>query len=200
VTRGVYRPGASALHRAAPGLKLAARALYAVALSLADTVTVVAALAAPVPVAWAAAGLGRAALADNLKPVAWIVLALAAVQFLAGGAGAALRVALTLSALVAAAALVSATTRTDAMLDALRCALAPLERLNVDPASIAFALVFVVRLVPFVAAVGAEAVAARIARGGTRNPAAALVPAVIRLMRETDQIAEALVARGFGRP
>jgi biotin transport system permease protein len=179
-----------------PGAKLLALALFAVALSFTDNIVLLLGMAGAVVVLWR---FNWAQLALNLKPVFWILLAIFVFQFFAGGFWPAFDTALTVATLVAAAAWVSATTRTDEMLDALKKTLAPLKRVNLNPNSIAFVLVFTVRLVPFVAQVGREALAARLARGATRNPLAALVPSVIRLMRETDQIAEALVARGFAR-
>jgi len=179
-----------------PGFKLLALAVFAVVLSLTDNIVLLCGLAGGVLAVWR---FDWAQVALNLKPVFWILSAIFVFQFFAAGIWPALDTALTLATLVAAAAWVSATTRTDEMLEALKRALAPLKRVNLNPDSISFVLVFTVRLVPFVAQVGREALAARLARGAGRNPFAALVPTVIRLMRETDQIAEALVARGFSR-
>lgn len=196
---GVYQPGDSTLHRASPGTKLMGLAIYAVALSMVDQILVLAALSALAVIAWRVASLTWAHLRQNLKPLTWILLALFAFQFFAAGFLSALDTALTLAALVVAAALVSHTTRTDDMLDTLTVALSPFARLGLKPEDAAFALVFAVRLVPFVSTVGREAIDARRSRGAGRNPVPALVPMVIRLMRETDALSEALVARGFGR-
>lgn len=196
---GVYQPGNSSLHRASPGTKLLALAIYAVALSVVDYIALLAVLSALAVVVWRIAGLTWAQLRMNMKPLTWILLALFAFQFFAAGFWAALDTALTLTALVVAAALVSHTTRTDDMLNTLTVAFSPFARLGLKPEDAAFALVFAVRLVPFVSGVGFDAIAARRARGAGRNPVPALVPMVIRLMRETDALSEALVARGFGR-
>lgn len=199
MSTGVYVPGASRLHRASPGIKLFALAIYAVAISLTDHATDLAALVAIVLVAWASSGVSWRKLFAALKPLVWIFGALFAFQFLMTGYAAALDTLVTLAALVAAAALISHTTRTDDMLETLKRAFSTFKRLGVNPQACAFAIVFTIRLVPFIAAVGRDAIDARLARGGGRNPLPALVPIVIRLMRETDTLSEALVARGFGR-
>jgi biotin transport system permease protein len=196
---GVYQPGDSRVHRMSPGFKLVALTVTAIALSLAGNIVVLMALGALVLSAWALAGLTARHLGQNLKPLMWILLALCVFQWLATGILAAFDTLLTVTILVIAAALVSHTTRTDDMLGTLTMALSPFARFGLPPETAAFALVFVVRLVPFVSAVGHDAIAARLARGAGGNPLPALVPTVIRLMRETDALSEALVARGFGR-
>ncbi len=196
---GVYQPGDSVIHRASPGLKLTALAAYAVGLSIVSATLSIVLLAAIGAAAWLSAGFTAQRLAMNLRPMLWILLALFGFQCVAAGAVVAAHTALTLMALVTGAALVSHTTRTDDMLECLTMALSPFARLGVKPENAAFALVFTVRLVPFVSSVGREAIQARVARGAGRNHFTALVPMVIRLMRETDALSEALVARGFGR-
>ncbi|MBL8643652.1 MAG: energy-coupling factor transporter transmembrane protein EcfT [Rhodospirillaceae bacterium] len=196
---GVFVPGASALHRLPPGLKLAGLAVYAVAVSLTDNAYVMAALLAVLGAAWAISGIGMARLLAALKPLVWILAALFVFQLAVSGVRPAMDMLLTVGAVVVAAALVSHTTRTDDMLAALKTAFGVFAPLGVNAQSCAFAVVFTIRLVPFVATVGREAIAARMARGASGNPLPAVVPVIIRLMRETDQLAEGLVARGFGR-
>jgi len=197
---GVYEPGTSLLHRAAPSIKLITLAAYAVALSLADQQVVFGALIAVLLIAWAVSGLAWAKLSQCLKPLTWIFAGLFVFQTVVAGVFTALDTLGTIAALVAAAALVSHTTRTDDMLETLTTAFSAFARFGLNPQTPAFAMVFTIRLVPFVATVGREAIAARMARGARRNPLPALVPIAIRLMRETDAMAEALVARGFGQP
>ena len=199
MTIGVYVPGASALHRASPGVKLIGLAAFAVCLSLTTNLALLAALAVGLLLVWGSADLGWQRLISSLTLLKWILVVMFVFQFLSGGLLAATELMLTICALVSAAALVSFTTRTDDMLETLQYAFSAFARFGLNPNTVAFALVFVIRLVPFVATVGREAIEARLARGGGRNPIPALVPMVIRLMRETDTLSEALVARGFAR-
>ncbi len=196
---GVYHPGQSPLHRLGPGTKLLMLAAFAVAVSLTDNIALLLAIGVSVLVAWNIAGLTWPQLRQNVQPLTWMLLALFGFQFVVAGFFSALDTLLSLATLVIAAALISHTTRTDDMLEALTIGLCPFTRFGLKAEDAAFALVFAVRLVPFVSAVGREAIEARLARGAGRNPLPALVPMVIRLMRETDTLSEALVARGFGR-
>lgn len=196
---GVYVAGASPLHRLGAGAKLAALAIFALGVTLLPGWRGAAAGAVALGVAWAASGLGARRLVQALRPLALLLAVLFIAQAVTSGPVAAAASMLTLVVVVAAASLVSHTTRTDAMLDAVRSALRPLRRVGVAPETAAFMVVLTVRLVPFVATVGRQALDARLARGAAANPLPAVVPAVIRLMRETDTLAEALVARGFER-
>ncbi len=199
MTMGVYSPGRSRIHRAGAGLKLIALAVYAVAISITDHPLELGALVAMLVVAWASSGVPWEKMGAALKPLIWIFLGLFTFQWIVAGLASAADTLVTITSLVLAAALISHTTRTDDMLETLKRVFGIFKFLGVNPQLCAFAIVFTVRLVPFVAAVGQEAIAARMARGGSRNPLPALVPMMIRLMRETDQLAEALVARGFER-
>lgn len=197
---GVYRPGASVLHRAAPGVKLIALAVYAVALSVAGPPVVMAGLVALLLAAWAVSRLPWMMLVRSLKPLVWILMALFVFQAMAAGLPKAAFTLITIAGLVAAAALVSHTTRTDDMLETLNGAFQAFARFGLNPQMAAFAVVFTIRLVPLIATLGRETLAARMARGASRNPLPAVVPIIIRLMRETDAMSEALVARGFAQP
>jgi biotin transport system permease protein len=97
---------------------------------------------------------------------------------------------------VAAAGLVTLTTRTEALLDALVAALRPLRRAGVDPERVALVLALAVRSVPVVAGIAGEVQQARAARGAERSLRAFAVPFVIRSLRHADRLGEALEARG----
>ena len=110
--------------------------------------------------------------------------------------GAALLVA-KVAVLVAAAALVSATTKVSDMLETLERVLAPLRRVGVNAEHVAFLTVLAIRFVPALFRIGAEVREAQRARGLEGSPVAAVVPMLIRALREGDDVAEALAARGW---
>jgi biotin transport system permease protein len=199
MTLGVYVPGGSRLHRASAGIKIFALAVYAVAISLTDNAYELSAFVAMLLVAWAVSGVPWGKVVRALKPAVWLLLMLFIFQLVVTSFDAASDVLVTLMSLIIAAALISHTTRTDDMLEALKKAFGLFTKFGVNAQACAFAIVFTIRLVPFIAAVGRDAIDARIARGAGRNPLPALVPMIIRLMRETDTLSEAVVARGFGR-
>jgi biotin transport system permease protein len=199
VIAAVYVPGDSIIHRASPGPKILALMVYAILLASIDTTLLLLLCVSAVPLLWSTAGLPWIALRQSLQPAVLILMMIFAFQVMVVGLVSAIHVVLTLGALIGAAALISATTRTDDMLDTVQRALMPLGRFGLPVKQVGFALVFVIRLIPFVSLTGRAALEARMARGASGNMLPAVVPTIIRLMRESDAMAEALVARGFGR-
>lgn len=193
---GLYRPGGSPLHRAPAPAKLLGLAVGASALVAARSPLAVAAGALVVLVGYAAAGFGARTLAAQLWPLRWVLVALVPFQVWAGGWRAAVTVVGLLVVSVAAAALVTLTTRVTALLDALTAALRPLRVVGVDPARVGLVLALALRSVPVLAALLAEVGEARRARGLERSPRALLVPFVVRTVRHADRLGEALAARG----
>jgi biotin transport system permease protein len=198
---GLYQPGTSALHRLGVGPKLAALAGLGAALAaFSDPLLACGALALSLAL-WFVGGLRGAALVALVRPLAWILVPVAAFQLWAAGLDAAARTLAAVLALVIAAGAVSAATRPTDMLAALTRGLAPLRRLGADPQAVALAVTFVVRLVPVIGELARESREAWLARGGGapwRTPALAVVPTAVRALRHADAIAEALEARGFG--
>jgi biotin transport system permease protein len=193
---GLYRPGDSPVHRAPAGLKLAALCLLATLLVALRSPIAVGVAAVAVAVGAAAARLPARVLAAQLWPLRWLLLVLVPFQWWSAGWRGVLVVVGTLVVAVAAAAVVTLTTRVSAMLDALVAVLRPLRRLGVDPDRVALVLAMTVRSVPVLAATAAEVRDARRARGLERSPRALLVPLVVRTVRHADRMGEALAARG----
>ena len=102
---------------------------------------------------------------------------------------------------VAAAGLVTLTTRTQDLLDAVvdraaaRCAGSASTR-----SGSVWSLALAVRTVPVIARSLSEVHQARVARGATRSTRALVVPLVIRAVRHADRLGEALAARGVDDP
>jgi biotin transport system permease protein len=193
---GLYRPGTTWLHRLPAGAKLAGLAVGASVLVGLRTPAAVAVGAVVVTALLAAARVpARVALAQ-LWPLRWVLLALVPFQWWAGGWRSAVTVVGSMLVAVAAAAVVTLTTRVSAMLDALATALRPLRPLGVDPQRVALVLALTIRSVPVLAATFGEVRDARRARGLERSPRALLVPLVVRTVRHADRLGEALAARG----
>jgi biotin transport system permease protein len=98
--------------------------------------------------------------------------------------------------LVLLAALVTLTTRTTAMVDAIVTACRPLRRLGVDAERVGLMLALGVRSVPVVVGLAEEVREAQLARGLGASPRAFAVPLIVRSLRHADALGEALVARG----
>jgi biotin transport system permease protein len=97
---------------------------------------------------------------------------------------------------VAAAAVVTLTTQTQDLLDAVVAAVRPFARLGLNPDRVALTLALAVRSVPVVAQLARDVQEARMARGAGRSVRAFAVPLVIRTVRHADRLGEALAARG----
>lgn len=193
---GLYLPGTSPLHRAPAGLKL---------LLLAVATTVLVALRSPSAVGvgallvvggYALARFSASVLVAQVRPLRWIALALVPFQWWQGGWRAATIVVGTMLVAVAAAALVTLTTRVIDVLDVVERVAAPLRHVGVRPDRLALLLALTLRTVPVLAATLDDVRDARRARGLERSPRALLVPLVVRTLRHADRLGEALVARG----
>lgn len=195
---GLHVPGDTWLHRAGPGAKLAGLAALGVAvvvlrgpvwgLTLLGA-TVLAALTARVP--WRATLRG-------MVPVLVAAAGLAAYQTWQRGAAVGVEVAADLVATVLGAAVVTATTPTDRVLDLVQRACRPLRRLGVDPDAVGLAVALMLRAVPALERTVAEVRDAARARGLERSPRALLVPAAVRAVGRARTTGEALAARGIG--
>jgi biotin transport system permease protein len=193
---GLYLPGDSPLHRAPAWTKLAGLAAGLLVLSIRASPTTLAVASAVLVLATQAAGVGPRALAGQLRPALPVLAVVAAVQVWLGGWRPALTLAGTLAVGIAAAGLVTLTTRTADLLDAVVIAARPLRRFGVDPERIGLVLALAVRSVPVIAELAAQVNQARAARGAPRSVRAFAVPLLIRTVRHADRLGEALAARG----
>lgn len=189
---GVYHPGRSIVHRCPPGPKLLGLVI-GLALTLrypfpALVVTIALFAAARVP---ARLALGQ------IRPLWPILLLTGAFRLMDGDVERAAEIVVGLGASVALAGLVTLTTRVTVMLDALAAGLRPLRRLGVDPERVALLLALTIRCVPLLVEIMRSVREAQLARGAGRNPIALAVPVVVRALRASDALGEALAARGF---
>ena len=194
---GLYRPGATALHRVGPGAKLGAlAALGALVVVLRGPGSAVALLVAVL----VAAALGRLPLsstASSTLPVLLTAALLGAYQWWARGWQVGAEVAVDLVTLVLAATVVTATTPADRMLDALAIAARPLRHVGLGPETVALAVGIMLRAIPARLATFAETRDAARARGLDRSPRALLVPAAVRTVARARATGDALAARGL---
>jgi len=193
---GLYVPGTSVLHRLRPGVKLGALALALLGLGFFRTPQVVVAGLVLVAALTVTAGVGVRTVAVQLRPVVPALLVVGALQVWLAGPRSALVVVGSIAVAVAAAGLVTLTTRTTDLLDALVSGLRPARRVGVDPERVALVLALAVRAVPVLAGLAHEVREARAARGAERSLRAFAVPFVVRSLRYADRLGEALAARG----
>jgi biotin transport system permease protein len=195
-TLGLYLPGTSPVHRMRAGTKLLLMLAAGAASVLVDhawqaLLAVVVALCL-----YRLAGLSLRTAVRQVRPLVWVLGLVAVFHVWASGwerAGVFVGV---ITALVLLAALVTLTTRTTAMVDAVVHGLRPLRRLGVRPERVGLLLALGIRSVPVVVGLAEEVRDAQRARGLGASPRAFAVPLIVRSLRHADALGDALVARG----
>lgn len=195
---GLHVPGTTWLHRLGAGRKVATLAALGIgvvvlrgpwwALGLLGVAVVVA----------ASAHLPWRATVRGMTPVLVAAAGLAAYQTWQRGGAVGVEVAADLVSAVLAAAVLTATTPADRMLDLVVRASGPLRRIGAAPETIGLAVALMLRSVPALERTAAEVRDAARARGLGRSPRALLVPAAVRAVGRARLTGEALAARGLG--
>lgn len=192
-----YLPGDSLLHRLPAGVKILLVCVLVVGVSI--TVRqpwhVLPALGLTV-VLYAIGRIPPRAAWGQIRPVAPMLLAILALQWLVADLDVALRVCGSLLAAIAVAALVALTTRMSDMLDAVTRAAQPLRYVGVSPERVSLVLVLTVRAIPLLARQLRQVTEARRARGLGMSIRALVVPTVLGALTTADQLGDALAARG----
>ncbi len=195
---GLYRPGSTVVHRAGAGTKLLLLLVVgAFATVLVDRPWEVAVALLTVVAAYAVARVRLQSLLRQLRPLVWLLLAVGGFHLIVTGWQQALVVVGVIAVLVLLAGLVTLTTPTQDLVDALVRVLSPLRRFGVDPDRVALLLALSLRSVPVILGLAEEVRDAQRARGLAASPRAFAVPLVIRALRHADRLGEALAARGI---
>ncbi len=195
-TLGLYRSGTSVVHRLPAGSKLVVLLLAGVASVFVDEPWQAGCFVVLALAGHAAAGIPGRVLVRQVRPLAWVLLLVGCFHTVVSGWERAAVVVGVLIALVLLAALVTLTTRTADLVDALVRALNPLRVVGVRPDRVGLLLALGIRSVFVVAGIADEVRDAQRARGLASSPRAYAVPLIIRSLRHADELGEALVARG----
>jgi biotin transport system permease protein len=195
-TLGIFRPGGSPVHQLPAGVKLSVLVAAGVGSVFLDEPWQVAVALGVVAIGYALARLSLRVLLQQARPLLWVLLLVGAFHVLVNGWERAVVVCGVILVLVLLAGLVTLTTRTSDLVDALVRALTPLRPVGVDPQRIGLLLALGIRSVFVVAQIAEEVRDAQRARGLTSSPRAYAVPLIIRSLRHADGLGEALVARG----
>jgi len=99
---------------------------------------------------------------------------------------------------ILAARMLTLTTGTPDLLDALVWVMRPLRLLGINPDQVALAVALMIRSIPYLLGSVDDARMAARARGLERNPARLLTPVMINAVAYAERSGEALVARGIG--
>ena len=193
---GLYIPGRSVIHRMPAGLKLALLVLCGVLSVFLDGVLRVVVALIVAFLLYAIAGFTPLIALKQLRPLLWFVVVIVAFQLLVGNWLGAVEIAGALCWLVLLAALVTLTTRTLDLCDAVVAACKPLKFLGVDPERVGLMLALGIRAIPLVSGFAHQVREAQLARGLSSSPRAFAAPLIVRSLRQADSLGEALSARG----
>jgi biotin transport system permease protein len=195
-TLGLYVPGDSPVHRVRAGVKLWLLLLAGIGSVLLDRWWQPLVVVAVMLALYRVAGLGLALAGRQVRPLLWILAFVALFHVWAEGWERAAVFAGMVSSLVLLAGLVTLTTRTTDMVDAIAHGLGPLRRIGVRPERVGLLLALGIRSVPVVVGLAEEVRDAQRARGLGASPRAFAVPLIVRSLRHADALGDALVARG----
>ena len=197
MTLSEYIPGHSFIHKTPPGLKLVIMAVLGTLLFVYPNTVFAAITLAVVVVLYPLARISFKVMLAQLKPIFIILILLFAVQWLMVGWQSGLLVVLRLCALMLVASLITLTTRSSDMIDALERRLTWLYYLGINPAKISLALSLALRFIPVLAAITQEVREAQKARGLNNSVIAVAIPVIVRTLKMADSIAAALEARAY---
>ncbi|MCX8996367.1 energy-coupling factor transporter transmembrane protein EcfT [Rhizobiaceae bacterium BDR2-2] len=198
--KSLYVEGTSPLHRLPVRPKLVFLALLGISLFLTRNPLLLLIGPALGALVYFTLGLPAAEALRRLRPVFLTIAIVAAFSFMVNSAEEALLQLLRLTTLMLFAAAVTATTTVGDFIDEITRLAQPLERAGlVRAADIGLAFGLVVRFVPEILARYEAIREAHKARGLKVRPLTLVAPLVILTLREADQIAAAIDARGLRR-
>lgn len=197
MTLSDYIPGHSPLHRLPPGIKILTLAILGTLLFVFPRLDATLGALLVVMLLYPLARISLRIMLLQLKPLLWVLVLLFAVQWWMVSWQSGVLVIARLAALMLMAALVTLTTRTSEMIDALEKGLFWMRFLRINPAKVSLALALALRFIPVLAGITAEVREAQKARGLDRSVLAVAIPVIVRTLKMADDIAAALEARAW---
>ena len=194
----MYRPGSSLFHRMPAGPKLLTVMALALVISLVPADPwLLAGIAGLVLGCYLLTGLGLPELGRQLYGLRWLIVVMLVPQALFLSLPTAATNIIRVVVVILLAALVTLTTRTEDLIDAIEHALGPLRRLGVNPSRIALMLSMTIATVPVIAGLAVQVREAQRARGVPVRPLTFVVPLLVMALKHSDELADALTARGI---
>ena len=194
---GLYRPGTSRLHRTPAGVKLGVLVAAGVASLAVRAPWQVAVVLVVLALGYAVARIPVRVAARLLRPVLFLLVPLAVFHAIVTTWQHAVVVVGVILALVLLANLVTLTTRSSDLIDAVVWVVRPLRRVGVDPERVGLLMHLGIRSVPVVIELAERVRDAQRARGLTTSVRAFAVPLLVGALRHADALGDALAARGL---
>ncbi|KAB7897285.1 energy-coupling factor transporter transmembrane protein EcfT [Rouxiella sp. S1S-2] len=197
MTVSEYLPGNSLIHRMPPGLKILFLALLGTLLFVFPNMSFACATLAIIVLLYPLAGISFRVMLRQIRPLMAILVLLFLVQLFMVNWQSGTLVVVRLCALMLTASLITLTTRSSDMIDALEKRLSWLYFIGVNPAKISLALSLALRFIPVLAAITHDVREAQKARGLNNSVIAVAIPVIVRTLKMADSIAAALEARAY---
>ncbi|WP_269584714.1 energy-coupling factor transporter transmembrane component T family protein [Roseibium sp. Sym1] len=192
----IYLQGDSWAHRLPAGVKLLTVAIASIVLFQMVSVWVYLACLAAVVLCYASLGREGLAQLKLLRGLGFVLVILLALHWISGTLYDGFVIVLRLVVMILAANFVSITTRLDDMLEAVQPLFRPLAVFGMSSRKPALGVALVLRFAPHMLLVYGLLREAWQARTGSRNSWRLLAPFAIQSLRMSDNVAEALKARG----
>jgi len=192
----LYLPGTSLLHRVRAGIKLLGLVVLALLISLWPHTAITVALTGALVIGlYAGALYPPTVLLRQLWLAKWIIVLMVATQLVFLTPWDAMVNTVRVAAIVLLAGLLTLTTRSEELLDALEAGLRPLAPWGVDARRVGVTLSLTISMLPVIADLARRVREAQRARG-VRIGYHAVVPILVLALRHADDVADALSARG----
>ncbi len=183
------------VHRLPAGLKLACVVVLGSAVFMMDDFALIGVALSLVVLLFIAAQVTADVAWRQFRVAVPVLLIIFAAQLWLADWQLAVMVVVRFALLIGAASLVSLTTRTSAMIEALEMFLSPLGKLGVDVGKISLTLAMAIRFIPEVIRITRDVREAQRVRGLETSLFAVAMPVIIRLLRTADDVADAIEAR-----
>jgi biotin transport system permease protein len=193
----LYQPGDSRIHRVAPAAKILALAVSGTLIFTVGTPPVVLAFLAGTLALYRLARMTLSCALRQIRPVAWILAVLFIVQLVMNDAASAVLVAARFAVLLMLAGLLTLTTRSTEMIDAMERVLGVLRVAGINPAKVSLALSLALRFIPVLARITQNVREAQKVRGLERSVIAVAIPVAVRTLRMADAVSDAMEARSY---
>ncbi len=190
-----YVDGNSPLHSLPATVKLFSIAVLGTGVFVCGDLSILAGVLFGILLLYMLARISLATMVRQIKFSVPLLVVIFAVQWFVADWQIGLLIILRFAILIMAGSLVTLTTQTSDMVEALEWLLRPLRHLGVNVAKISLCLSLTIRFIPVMARVTQQVREAQRARGLERSIVAVAMPVIVRLLRMSDEIAEAIEAR-----
>ncbi|AWK43457.1 energy-coupling factor transporter transmembrane protein EcfT [Photorhabdus laumondii subsp. laumondii] len=192
-----YNPGSSFVHRVSPGFKIISLLILGTLLFVVPRIDLSAAALAGIVLLYLLAKISLKTAWMQLRPALWIFVLIFIVQLFLHHWTAGVLVIVRLISLLLLASLVTLTTRSSDMIDALEKGLGWLYYFGINPGKVSLALSLALRFIPVLASITEEVREAQKARGLDKSVIAIAVPVIVRMLKMADDISAAIEARSY---